>query len=142
LFQHYLDKGFTPVTFGDVVLDKTLGFSICSGDLLIKKIAEHFKPEKAIFVLDEDGLYTSNPKIDPHATFIPQATTHDLNSLTTTADTHADVTQGMQGKIETIKHIAALDIPTYLINGKIQNRLLNTLTGKKTTHTIIIGEKK
>ena len=32
IFQDYLNKDFTPVTFGDVVLDKKLRFSICSGD--------------------------------------------------------------------------------------------------------------
>ena len=32
IFEGYLDKHFTPVTFGDVVLDKKLGFTICSGE--------------------------------------------------------------------------------------------------------------
>ena len=45
IFKEYLEKGFTPVTFGDVALDKKLGFSICSGDLLVQALVEYYKPE-------------------------------------------------------------------------------------------------
>jgi isopentenyl phosphate kinase len=98
IFNQYLQKGFTPVTFGDVVLDKKLGFSICSGDLLIQMLAAYFKPDNVIFVLDEDGLFTSNPKIDPQALFIKRATVQELMHLTTIDDDHADVTKKMKRK--------------------------------------------
>ena len=67
MFKDYLKLGITPVTFGDVVLDEKLGFSICSGDLLMQILCEIFRPEKAIFIIDEDGIYTSNPKINKNA---------------------------------------------------------------------------
>lgn len=142
IFKEYLDNGFTPVTFGDVVLDEKLVFSICSGDLLIQMLAEHFKPEKVIFALDEDGLYTSNPKIDRNAEFIEKATIGELENLTTTSNTYADVTKGMKGKIETIKSIANLGIDTILLNGNKDNRLYNTLVGKDAVSTLIYGEKR
>jgi isopentenyl phosphate kinase len=141
LFTKYLQQGFTPVTFGDVALDNTLGFSICSGDLLMLLLAQHFKPEKVIFVLDEDGIYTDNPKQNPKATLIKQASLKDLKHLSTNADSHADVTKGMQGKIETINSIAKLGIDTILLNGNIHNRLFDTLNGKKTLSTHIYGDK-
>ena len=141
VFEEYLDIGFTNVTFGDVVLDKTLGFSICSGDLLMQILAEHFKPEKVIFVIDEDGIYTSNPKIDKNAKLIEQATINELENLTTAANDHADVTKGMQGKIETIKNISKLNIDTILLNGNINNRLYDTLVGKNTKRSLVYGEK-
>ena len=142
VFRNYLDKGFTPVTFGDVALDEKLGFSICSGDLLLQMLAEHFKPEKVIFALDEDGLYTSNPKIDKNAEFIEKSTIDELENLTTSSNRYADVTKGMEGKIETIKNIANLGIDIVLLNGNIDNRLYDTLIGKETKHTLIYGEKK
>lgn len=141
IFKDYLDKGFTPVTFGDVVLDMKLGFSICSGDLLVQKLAEYFKPEKVIFSLDEDGLYTSNPKIDKKAEFIQQATFEELEKFTTPLNKHADVTRGMGGKIETIKSIAKSGNDTYLFNGNKDNRLYDILVGNDTKHTLIHGEK-
>ena len=140
LFDCYLKLGITPVTYGDVVLDTALGFSICSGDLLLQLIAIHYAPEKVIFVMDEDGLYTSNPKTDPNAKFIDQITPAELTDFSTTANTYADVTKGMEGKIKTIRHIAEHNIDTYLINGNLNNRLYHTLLGKPTKHTHIIGE--
>ena len=142
LIEDFLNSGFVPVTFGDVVLDEHLRFSICSGDLLIQKLAEYFKPEKVIFVIDEDGLYTSNPKTDKNATFIEKATIDELENLSTSANTYADVTQGMKGKIETIKNITNLGIDTILVNGNTENTLYDTLLGNKTKHTLIYGGKK
>ncbi len=34
-----------------------------------------------IYVKDEDGLYTANPKNDPDATFIPEITVDELVAL-------------------------------------------------------------
>ena len=34
-----------------------------------------------IFIKDEDGLYTANPKTDPSATLIPVATVDELEAL-------------------------------------------------------------
>lgn len=141
IFQRYLDLGFMPVSFGDVALDRKLGFSICSGDLLVQLLAAEFKPEKVIFVFDEDGLYSANPKNDKNATFIEKTTIKDLDNLQTKLDAHADVTKGMSGKIYTIKQIARVGVDTILLNGNINNRLYDTLNGEKVKFTIIKGEK-
>ena len=142
IFEEYLSKNFTPVTFGDVVLDKKLGFSICSGDLLVLALAEYFKPEKIVFVIDEDGLYTSNPKFDKKAKLIEKTSIKDLEKYSTDLDKHADVTGGMSGKINTIKKISKLGIDTVLLNGNKADRLFEVLVGEETKKTIIYGEKK
>jgi isopentenyl phosphate kinase len=141
VFKKYLALGFTPVSFGDVALDNQLGFSICSGDLLMQLLAAEFKPEKVIFVIDEDGLYSANPKADSNATFIENTTASELEKLTTSLDAHADVTEGMKGKIHTIKQIAKTGAETILINGNVHNRLCDTLEGKKVRSTIVYGER-
>jgi len=141
IFQRYLDLGFMPVSFGDVTLDRKLGFSICSGDLLVQLLAVEFKPEKVIFVFDEDGLYSANPKGNRNATFIEHTTIKDLNKFTTQLNAHVDVTKGMKGKLSTIKQIARVGVDTILLNGNVHNRLYDTLKGKKVKHTIIQGEK-
>ena len=141
VFEDYLEKYFIPVTFGDVVLDKTLGFSICSGDILVMALAEYFKPEKVIFAVDEDGLYTSNPKIYKKAELIESTSLKELEKLSTTLDKHADVTGGMGGKIETIKNISKNGIDTVLLNGNKPDRLYKALVGENTVSTIVHGEK-
>jgi len=142
MFKEYLMKKFVPVTFGDVVLDKNLGFSICSGDLLVQALAKHFKPEKVIFVMDEDGLYSSNPKKDKKAKLLEKTTINELEKLTTSPDSHADVTGGMQGKIDNIKKITNLGIDTILLNGNKADRLYQVLVGEETRSTTVIGEKR
>jgi len=137
IFNDCIKQGFTPVTFGDVILDKKLGFSICSGDLLIEILSKQFKPEMVIFVIDEEGLYTSNPKTDKNANFIE----NDLEKLSTSMNGHADVTRGMKGKIETIKNIANHGIDTVILNGNKPDRLFKVLVGEKTKCTKIYGVK-
>jgi isopentenyl phosphate kinase len=139
VFSDYLTRGFLPVTFGDVALDDTLHGSICSGDLLMQVLAARFHPEKVVFVMDEDGLYTANPKTDPDARFIDSIAVNDLAHLSTGLDSRADVTKGMQGKLETITMIAKLGIDVILVNGNNQNRLHDILLGKPTRCTIIRG---
>jgi isopentenyl phosphate kinase len=142
VFEEYLEKQFTPVTYGDVVLDKKLSFSICSGDLLALALTNHFKPEKVVFVIDEDGLFTSNPKIDKKAKLIDSTTIDELEQLKTFADAHADVTGGMSGKIGTIKNISKLGIDTVLLNGNKPDRLYKVLVREDTKSTIIYGDNK
>ncbi len=139
LFEGYLSLGFTPVSFGDVVLDTKQGFAICSGDLLISTLVRHFKPEKVVFVFDEDGLYTANPKHNADATLVNTISVDDFPRVGLQADTHDDVTQGMRGKLQVIKEIASQGIDSFLVNGNIDNRLYHTLMGKETIHTRIIG---
>jgi isopentenyl phosphate kinase len=141
-FEEYLEKKFTPVTYGDVVLDKKLNFSICSGDLLTVALTRHFKPEKVIFVIDEDGLYTSNPKLNKNAKLIESTTIKNLETLTTSKDKHDDVTGGMRGKIKSIKKISEIGIDTILLNGNKPERLYKVLIGEGVKSTIVHGEKK
>lgn len=44
-------------------------------------VAESYGCQRMIFVKDEDGLYTANPKTNPDATFIPRATVAELAEL-------------------------------------------------------------
>lgn len=138
-FDSYLEKGFTPVTFGDVVFDKTKGCSICSGDDLVLALAKHFHPDKVIFIIDEDGLYTSNPKIDKNAEFIREISSDKLLELKTILDDHSDVTSGMEGKIQKIMEISKLNIDTILVNGNKPERLYDILHDKSTRATIVKG---
>jgi isopentenyl phosphate kinase len=142
IFEDYLKLGIIPVTFGDVVLDEKLGFSICSGDLLVEELTNHFRPEKVIFVIDEDGLYTSNPKLDKNSKLIEKTTIDEINNFSTSLDSHPDVTGGMEGKIDTIKKIVNLGIDTVLLNGNKPERLYKTLIGETTISTIVCEVKK
>jgi len=44
-------------------------------------VAETYGCRRMIFIKDEDGLYTANPKTDPSATLIPEITVDELTAL-------------------------------------------------------------
>src|SRR5690606_41649543 len=44
-------------------------------------VSEVFGARSMIFIKDEKGLYTADPKKDPHATFIPRITVGELKEL-------------------------------------------------------------
>ena len=140
IFSDYLKNNFIPVTYGDVVLDEKLVFSICSGDLLIYELSKYFKPKKVIFVLDEDGIYDSNPKLNKDAKLLEKLNREDVKKLSTDKNHHADVTKGMEGKIDIIDKISKLGIDTFLLNGNKYERLYRTLVGKEIIGTIVKGD--
>lgn len=129
LFEKYLALGFTPITFGDIVLDLETGFSICSGDDLMVELSRKLKPEKAIFVTDEDGIYSQNPKINKNAVLLKNIDAKNYLSIKFQKNVD-DVTGGMFGKIETAIKISKFGIDCYIINGEKEGRLKNALIGK------------
>ncbi len=102
--KRFLDLGMVPVLGGDIVADKGMGFSVCSGDTLAVYLSEKLSAKRLIFASDVDGIYTADPKKDPGARHIPVINLNDLESLAeVTGSKFTDVTKGMAGKIEAIK---------------------------------------
>src|SRR5256712_2095311 len=97
---------FTPVTFGDVVRDLRRGFSICSGDLLMLELARAFRPERALFVADVDGLFTADPKTRKSARLLEAVKPSDLPQVKFRAASRTDVTGSIEGKVRRMFEIA------------------------------------
>jgi len=102
--KRYLDMGMVPVLGGDVVVDRSMGFSVCSGDTIAVYLAEKLGAKRLIFASDVDGIYTDDPKKNPQAKLIPEINLKEVESLAKiTGSQFTDVTKGMAGKIEAIK---------------------------------------
>jgi len=136
-FEESVSIGLTPVTFGDIVFDDELGFSICSGDILVLNLSRYFKPEKVIFVIDEDGIFDKDPKKYKDAKLLREIKYNDLPVAEKSI--YTDVTGGMGGKIEVIREIAKEDIDVLVVNGNKRDRLFSSLIGKKVKGTHVIG---
>src|SRR5207244_10465663 len=80
-FLEFASMEFTPVTFGDVVRDVHRGFSVCSGDLLMLELARSFRPERAVFAADVDGLFTADPKRRRAARLLDTVGPKDLSQI-------------------------------------------------------------
>jgi isopentenyl phosphate kinase len=92
---------FTPVMYGDAVLDEKLGFTILSGDQLVTYLALKYKATKIVVGVDTDGLFDLDPKTNPNAKPFKKLNLKELQDLQPKISKAAgtDVTGGMAGKI-------------------------------------------
>ena len=125
VFRRYVQKGLTPVTFGDVALDTSRGFSICGGDLLMERLAALFGAERAVFVSDVDGI-----RVGAKGELAPEFGPNDLGRITRLRDARgADVTGGIEEKARLALRMAAGGTETVILNGRKAGRLLEALKG-------------
>ena len=129
VFKKYLNLGLTPVTFGDVVLDRKLGFCIVSGDLLMLRLARVFKPEKAVFVVDVDGVHMNGKMVNK----VDEKTIGGLERKKTKV---SDVTGSMYEKVKIALKMSGLT-KTVIINGNVKGRLGDTLKGRRVVGTVV-----
>lgn len=130
LFRRALDLGLTPVTYGDMALDSQTGFSVCSGDELMLRLAQNFQFSRAIFCADVDGVCTADPTMDRTAKLIPEIDEKTLAALPRTSRS-ADVTGSIYGKIEFMLRMSALTEECVVVNGLKPGRLLKAMRGEK-----------
>ncbi|MDR3764617.1 MAG: uridine kinase [Acidobacteriota bacterium] len=95
-------------------------------------VAEQFGCKAMIYVKDEDGLYTANPKTSPNATFIPKISVDEMKA------------KGLQDSIvefpvldllKSSRHIHQIQI----VNGLVSGNLTRALAGEH-VGTIITAE--
>jgi len=134
IFEKFLKFGFVPVSYGDIILNSEKKVAICSGDYLIEKLAEHFKPEQVIFVTDVDGIYTKNPKLYKDAKFIKELS---LGARIETDMMVDDVTGGIMGKLEAVKKIIDNVGSVTIVNGLVAGRLKNIILGNEEIGTSV-----
>ena len=139
VFRDYVVLGLTPVTFGDVVRDRTRGLAICSGDVLMLELAKAFRPTRAIFVADVDGLYTADPKRSRAATRLDAIRAADLDGIDFTPARSPDVTGSIEGKVRRMLEIAAHAGETMIVNGNVKNRVRDAVRGRPVVGTHVVG---
>jgi isopentenyl phosphate kinase len=134
-----VDMHLVPVLHGDAVLDFDKGFAVLSGDQIVAHIALKLKAEKIIMGIDVDGLYDSDPKLNPSAHFIPNIKLEQLEKLknTLTRTSLIDVTHGMMGKISEIILAIRCGIPTLIVNASKPGNIEMALKGEEVVGTKI-----
>ncbi|OGS55316.1 MAG: hypothetical protein A3K60_00500 [Euryarchaeota archaeon RBG_19FT_COMBO_56_21] len=137
-FEMQLDLGLTPVSFGDVVPDRTMRFSICSGDLMMEALAKAFKPKLVVFCADVDGVFDRDPKRNPRAELITEFDESSLRSMRRTEARHADVTGSIYGKLERMLVISQHCEKCMIVNGNVPGRLRNAIAGKQVVSTLVV----
>ncbi|HEY7587496.1 MAG TPA: isopentenyl phosphate kinase [Thermoplasmata archaeon] len=138
-FTDYLAQGFTPVTFGDVVRDRSRGVAVCSGDVLMLEIAKALRPARVVFAADVDGLHTADPRTHRRARLLAKVSADDLSLIDFGPAKGEDVTGGIEGKVRRMLEIAAHAGECLIVNGNVKNRVRDALRGRPVVGTRVIG---
>lgn len=143
LIANYLDEGFIPVIYGDVVLDSDLKVAVLSGDQIVQYLAKNltsYESSKIILGTDVDGVFTKNPKKYDDANLITELSSlKDIELLDST--TNIDVTGGMIGKIKELLELAELGIESKIINANKKGLIANALLNKNVKGSLITKNK-
>lgn len=137
LIKKYLELGFVPVIYGDVVLDEDehIQMAVLSGDQIIKYLAENLHAKRVILATDVDGIYNKNPKKYSDAHLIK--TVSSLKQMETGEETNTDVTGGMGGKVIELLELLELGIESEIINANTEGNIRKALNGENVTGTRI-----
>ena len=100
----FVDVGMVPVTSGDIVPDTTMGLSVLSGDQILADLAKKFNPKKIIYGSDVDGIFDSDPKVNPDAKLIPEISKDKIEEIIEEI-TGDDASGQMRGKLIEIKNL-------------------------------------
>lgn len=134
VMKRFMDLGITPVMFGDVVIDRKLGFAILSGDQVMERLTDIFDIDTVVFVSDIDGLFDDDPKTNPDARMYTDVDPSILESVRSESSID-DVTGGVYEKMRAMLRMCSGERECILINGNVEGRLLSVLKGEKTICT-------
>lgn len=122
--EDYLSSTHIPVLFGDLVMDRSWGCSVLSGDVIVPYLAQKLKAEKVIYLSDVDGIFDKDPKKYPDAKLIKDVNDQNLEEVLKglTSNNPNDVTGEMEGKILEIKKYFS-GLPVVITNGLVPKNL-------------------
>lgn len=135
--QKALEIGIVPIVYGDVVLDRKIGFTIFSTEKVLAVMAKNLCEDhevRMIYVTDVPGVLDEKGKV------IPQITKDNFGELkaSITGAKGVDVTGGMLHKVEEALSLAQeLNIQTKIINGNKSGNLKKAILGKSVLGTLI-----
>lgn len=115
-----LDRGLTPVTFGDVVLEAG-GFRIVSGDRISLQLSRELGAERCVFVLDVDGVFDGEGTVIER---LDRASVRRMGSAEAT-----DVTGGIASKVREAMAIADSGTEVAFVSGFRPRELAKALKG-------------
>lgn len=137
--ERALAAGLLPVVYGDVVMDREWGASICSTEKVFLALSQGlerrgFGVAQAIWMGKTDGIY------DDDGRTIPVVTPEDFDKIATAAREAegADVTGGMRHRLESAVELARAGIHSWIVNGRSPGLLARLLGGEEVPGTRVL----
>ncbi|MCW1309313.1 MAG: isopentenyl phosphate kinase [Candidatus Parvarchaeota archaeon] len=134
-----VELGLVPTLYGVPAYDEKRGCSILSGDDIVPFLAKYLNAKKIIHGTDVDGVFTSDPKINPDAKLIEKITPKNFKSIEKgiRGSMKIDVTGGMRRKIEELLKLSEIGIESLIVNARKKDRIKKALLGEKVIGTTI-----
>jgi isopentenyl phosphate kinase len=138
----YLSIGMVPLIGGDMIYDREIGFSICSGDLLAVHIARELGANQLIFASDVEGVYDKDPKVHSNAVMIKEININEIEIMVSgMEDTNRkDITGRMKGKLLSIipmRDLIEKGLKVSILSMRTPNTLKKFLEGDENLATRI-----
>ncbi len=127
-FEDALDRGFVPVSFGDVVPDDAWGSSILSADTIAVALVPVLRPSRVVFVSDVPGVLQPRTRGRPRV--FEELTAEIVDGLRP-APGAPDVTGGIRAKATAMLAIARDGADAGLISGLTDGALSRALRGER-----------
>jgi isopentenyl phosphate kinase len=133
-----LERGITPLVYGDVALDEVRGGTIISTETVFDYLARHLPVQRIVLFGDVAGVY------DDDGMIIPRITPREWETLQSALAGSAgvDVTGGMFTKVRDMLTLVQTvpGLQVRIVDGTQPDLLLNTLTGRTEAGTLISAE--
>lgn len=141
IIKEAIAQNCVPLLYGDIVFDKTLGMSICSGDALAPYLANQLHAQKILFATDVDGIFNKDPYLFKDAQLIEKIDLNEISkekNIAVSGSHNVDVTGGLAGKLKNIalRHVQSLQL-IEIFNGLDAKNYNRIFLGKDFSHTII-----
>lgn len=136
--------GCTPVLYGDVVFDRSLGFTILSGDQISAYLARNLGASRLIFALEFDGVYTKAP-LRKGARLIKKLDIDQLVQLAGKASSKtkgSDVTGGMRKKLFESIPVVKAGITVCFAGVSQTGNIRSAIKGNSFRGTLIEGSRR
>lgn len=127
IVMDFLKQGYLPVLYGDMILDKKTGGSVCSGDQIVSYLGKTAK--RIIFAGNVDGVMVNGKVVEK----INNLNMKHVEKYLMISDA-PDITGGMAGKV---REIIRMKRPAFIVNAVKHKRLEDILYGRKATSTEI-----
>ncbi len=133
-----LERGLTPVVYGDVVADREQGVAICSTEtaflaLSRRLVRDGSKVRRAIWLGDTDGVYGAD------GTTVSRITGAGWRRLLGLVGGSAatDVTGGMAHRVRIALELARLGVESWILDGREPGVLAEALRGRRRGGTLV-----
>jgi isopentenyl phosphate kinase len=104
---------------------------------MMVELARAFRPKRAVFAADVDGLFTVDPKRRKSARLLEVVGPKDVAQIEFSTP-RTDVTGSIEGKLRRMFEIAEHVDECVIVNGNVKNRVRDALRGKRVIGTRIV----